>query len=151
MCTPCVQCLQRPEKSVGSLGTEVIGSCELPCGCWDSNLGPLQQQPALLIEEPNLQSLNPCYLDKDVLLLASLCSAFQTNHCSCVFHVCNSSLSCCHGKSWWLELEATGHLASMVRKQREMNAGIQLALYALQDPNLWNSDSHSQVRSFHFN
>lgn len=80
MCTPYVQSLQRPEKSVGSLGMEVIGSCELPCGCRDLNLCSLQKQPVLLIEGPSLQSPDPCYLDKAVFLLASLCSAFQTNH-----------------------------------------------------------------------
>lgn len=51
MCTPCVQCLKRPEESVGSLGTEVIGSCEPPFGCWDSNLGPVQKQPVLLFDD----------------------------------------------------------------------------------------------------
>jgi hypothetical protein len=32
-------------------GTEVTGSCELPCGCWELNLGPLDKQPMLLTTE----------------------------------------------------------------------------------------------------
>lgn len=28
------------------------------------------------------------------------------------------------GKAWWQEHEASGHIASAVRKQREMDAGI---------------------------
>ncbi|KAL6044728.1 hypothetical protein STEG23_000925, partial [Scotinomys teguina] len=29
---------------VGSLGTGVTDSCEQPLGCWDLNLGPLEEQ-----------------------------------------------------------------------------------------------------------
>lgn len=32
------------------------------------------------------------------------------------------------GKAWWQELEAAGHMASKLRKQREMSAGFQLAV-----------------------
>jgi hypothetical protein len=38
-----------------SPGTEVTDSCELPCGCWELNLGPLEEQPVLLTMEPSLQ------------------------------------------------------------------------------------------------
>jgi hypothetical protein len=31
--------------------------CELPCGCWEQNLGPLQEQSVLLTTEPSLQPL----------------------------------------------------------------------------------------------
>lgn len=31
------------EVSVGSPGTEVMDSCKLPCGYWNSNLGPLHE------------------------------------------------------------------------------------------------------------
>lgn len=27
-------------------------SCELPCGCWEVNLGPLEKQPEPLTLEP---------------------------------------------------------------------------------------------------
>lgn len=32
---------------------------------------------------------------------------------------------------WWLVREAAGHLAAMVRKQRQMNSGPQLAFFCL--------------------
>ena len=37
-------CLWRPEESIRSPGTGVKDGYELPCGCWESNLGPLQGQ-----------------------------------------------------------------------------------------------------------
>lgn len=45
----CVQsvCLV-PEDSIGSLGTGISDDCELPCGFWESKLGPLEDQPAHL-------------------------------------------------------------------------------------------------------
>ena len=39
----------------GSPGTGVTDSCELPCWCWELNLGPLEEQPGLLIAELPLQ------------------------------------------------------------------------------------------------
>lgn len=32
---------------------------------------------------------------------------------------------------WWLVSEAAGHLAAMIRKQRQMNSGPQLAFFSL--------------------
>jgi hypothetical protein len=46
-------------RVVGS-GTEVTvssGYNEPPCGCWESNPGPLEEQPVLLTAEPSLQLL----------------------------------------------------------------------------------------------
>lgn len=51
--------MQRPLKSeedTGSLVTEIRHGCGLPCGCWESNLGPLEEQPALLAAESSLWS-----------------------------------------------------------------------------------------------
>jgi hypothetical protein len=31
-----------------------MGSCDLPCGYWELNLGPLQEQPVLVTAEPSL-------------------------------------------------------------------------------------------------
>ena len=40
-------------------GTGVINDCELPCGCWELNLGPLEeQQLVLLTTEPSLQPVS---------------------------------------------------------------------------------------------
>jgi len=54
LCTMCVQCLKKLEEGIGSPGTGVIDSCELYCQRWELNLGPLEEQPRLLITEPPL-------------------------------------------------------------------------------------------------
>jgi hypothetical protein len=33
----------------------VMDGCEPPCGCWDLNLGPLEEQSVLLTTEPSHQ------------------------------------------------------------------------------------------------
>lgn len=42
-------------EGVGSPETVNTDSCELPCGCWELNPGPLEEQPGLLRAEPSLQ------------------------------------------------------------------------------------------------
>lgn len=42
-------------KSVRSSQTEIVDSCELQCGCWELNRGPLEEQPVFLSAEPSLQ------------------------------------------------------------------------------------------------
>jgi hypothetical protein len=42
-------------EGVRSPGTGVTDIYELPCECWELNLGPLEKQPALLTTEPSLQ------------------------------------------------------------------------------------------------
>jgi hypothetical protein len=44
-----------PEEGVVSSRTGVIDDSKLPCGCRESNLGPLEEQPVLLTTEPSLQ------------------------------------------------------------------------------------------------
>ncbi|CAO2613549.1 hypothetical protein LEMLEM_LOCUS16128 [Lemmus lemmus] len=39
---------------VSDLG--VTDSCELPCGCWELNPGPREEQSVLLTTEPSLHS-----------------------------------------------------------------------------------------------
>ena len=34
----------------------IVDGYELPCGCWELNSGPLEEQPVLLTTEPSLQS-----------------------------------------------------------------------------------------------
>jgi hypothetical protein len=34
----------------------ITDGCEPPCGCWDLNSGPLEEQSVLSITEPSLQS-----------------------------------------------------------------------------------------------
>jgi len=33
----------------------IIDGCEPPCGCWELNSGPLEEQTVLLTSEPSLQ------------------------------------------------------------------------------------------------
>jgi hypothetical protein len=42
------------QKSVESSGTGVTDSCEPPCGCWELNPEPLEEQPVFLTTEPSL-------------------------------------------------------------------------------------------------
>ena len=42
-------------EGIRSSGTGVTDSCELPCGCWGLNPGPLEEQPVVLTAEPSLQ------------------------------------------------------------------------------------------------
>ena len=42
-------------EGVRSPGTGFSDSCELPCGCWELNPGPLEEQSVLLTAEPSLQ------------------------------------------------------------------------------------------------
>jgi hypothetical protein len=42
-------------EGVRSPVTGVTDSCELPCGCWELSLGPLEDQPVPLTTEPSLQ------------------------------------------------------------------------------------------------
>ena len=37
----------------------IIDVCEPPCGCWELNSGPLEEQPMLLTAEPSLQAPRP--------------------------------------------------------------------------------------------
>jgi len=36
-------------------GAGITDSCKLPCGCWDLNSNPLEEQPVVLTTEPSLQ------------------------------------------------------------------------------------------------
>ena len=40
LCVCLCECVRYP-------GTEIMDSCELPCGCWELNPGPLEEQPSL--------------------------------------------------------------------------------------------------------
>jgi hypothetical protein len=46
-------CLQTYQKRASD---PITDGCELPCGCWDLNSGPLEEQSVLLTAEPSLQS-----------------------------------------------------------------------------------------------
>ena len=42
-----MQLLQKPKEGLRFSKTGVADSCELPCGCWELNPGPLQEQQVL--------------------------------------------------------------------------------------------------------
>lgn len=42
------------EECIGSHGTTVIDGCELSCGSWELNSGPLKEQRVLLTPEPSI-------------------------------------------------------------------------------------------------
>ena len=49
---------QTQEEGVGSPGTGVMDSCNLLCGCQESNPGPLQEKLELVNAKPSLQPFN---------------------------------------------------------------------------------------------
>ena len=49
-------------KGSTSPGTAVTDKCELPCGCWELNPGPLEEQPLLLTSELSLPALRVRFL-----------------------------------------------------------------------------------------
>lgn len=50
----CLVCTETREHFV-SPGTGVIHGFELPCGCWEPNLGSLEEDPVLSPTEPSLE------------------------------------------------------------------------------------------------
>lgn len=65
-----VQCPRKPGEDLGSPGTRVTDSSELPCGCWEFNLGPLEKQ---------------LVLTADLSLWFTFASS-ETHFLLCVFH-----------------------------------------------------------------
>ena len=55
ICKYTVVCLQTLQKRASDFVTD---GCEPPCGCWDLNSGPLEEQSALLTTEPTHQPLS---------------------------------------------------------------------------------------------
>jgi hypothetical protein len=51
LCPMCVQWPWRPEAPVRSPGTGVTNGCKPPCGGWELNPGPVEEQPVLLTNE----------------------------------------------------------------------------------------------------
>jgi len=48
-------CLQTDQKKASD---PITDGCEPPCGCWELNSGPLEEQSVLLTTEPSLQPTN---------------------------------------------------------------------------------------------
>lgn len=47
LCTTCVQCSWQPAGGTEFPGTGTTDSCKLPCGCWDLNVDPVEEQWSL--------------------------------------------------------------------------------------------------------
>jgi hypothetical protein len=45
-----------------------MGGCELPCGCWDLNSGPSEEQSVILPAEPSCQLKAPEVLQRSFFL-----------------------------------------------------------------------------------
>jgi E3 ubiquitin-protein ligase NEDD4 len=58
VCTACVQSPRGTEEGVRAPETGAIHGCEPPCGCWELNLGHLEEMPVFLTAEPSLQLPN---------------------------------------------------------------------------------------------
>lgn len=54
LCAICVLYPQGPEEVVECPRAGVIDHCEIKCGCWASNLRPLEERPMFLTAEPSL-------------------------------------------------------------------------------------------------
>jgi hypothetical protein len=50
-------CLQTHQKTASDLIVATM-VCEPPCGCWELNSGPLEEQLVLLTTKPSLQPLS---------------------------------------------------------------------------------------------
>lgn len=57
MCIMCLQC-PRGQRRDGHLRTAVTDGSGAPYGCQESNLGPPEEEPALLSNEPSLYTLD---------------------------------------------------------------------------------------------
>lgn len=66
-------CPWRPEQSVRCLGTRDTDSWEPLCGCWESNLDPLEGLHVVLTAESSLQPRNYISYCKAMKLQRSLC------------------------------------------------------------------------------
>ena len=61
----CIQYLQGPKEDDTFPGTGILDDCELPCGGWELNPGPLQEQQVFLTAEPSIQAQRVCPLMQD--------------------------------------------------------------------------------------
>jgi hypothetical protein len=76
-------CLQIHQKKVTEFITDI---CEPPCGCWELNSGPLEEQSVLLTSEPSLQPptsflIGSCFFK---IKINYIIDALQFRVCVCV-------------------------------------------------------------------
>ena len=49
----------------------IIDGCKPPCGCWELNSGPLEEQSLLLTAEPSLQTPSLSIMRTDAVICLS--------------------------------------------------------------------------------
>jgi hypothetical protein len=64
-------CLQTHQKRASD---PIADGCEPPCGCWELNSGPLEEQPVLLTTEPSLQLPEVFFM---ILVCVCLCLSYR--------------------------------------------------------------------------
>jgi hypothetical protein len=64
----------------------ITDGCEPPCGCWELNSGPLEEQSELLNGEPSLQPLSSYFLKSHVSKSSSVLFNPDSTHSSKVMH-----------------------------------------------------------------
>lgn len=50
-------CQWSPEEGIGFPGSGVQDDCDLPCGCWESNMCSLKEQLVIFTTKQSLQPL----------------------------------------------------------------------------------------------
>ena len=73
-------------EGVRTPGTGSSDSCELPCGCWELNPGPQEEQSVLLTTDPSLQPLRTMFTGRSYCLI--LHSIFLHVLIWCLSHCC---------------------------------------------------------------
>ena len=67
-------------EGVRSAGTGVTESWELPCGCWELNSVPLEEQPVFLTTESSVQPQNTYNLNGSKLCVMLTVKSFKSRY-----------------------------------------------------------------------
>jgi len=71
---------QRPEEGVESSGSGITDGRELPYGCWELNLSPLEEQSMFLTMEPSISPALPTYHFKSNLIRSFKSAGYGGSH-----------------------------------------------------------------------
>jgi hypothetical protein len=86
----------------------ITDGCELPCGCWDLNSGPPEEQSVILTAEPSLQ---PTTFNSTL----NMKIIYDTNAHYCLRFLFFVFM----GRCYWLNLNHNCFLSFMRHKQKE--------------------------------
>jgi hypothetical protein len=65
----------------------IADGCEPPCGCWELNSGPLEEQAVLLTTEPSFRSQILIFFNQTYFVLAEMtiwCCSLFVNTVNCI-------------------------------------------------------------------